>query len=46
MMVCKRKLQNKTVSKKYNALKDLEKGLSNKEFPQNMVCRRIHFQLG
>ena len=31
MMLGKRKLQNKTVSQKYNALKDLEKGLSNKE---------------
>ena len=31
MMLGKRKLQNKTVSQKYNALKDLEKGLSNIE---------------
>ena len=31
MMLGKRKLQNKIVSQKYNALDDLENGLSNKE---------------
>ena len=45
MMLGKRKLQNKTVSQKYNALKDLEKGLSNKEVAAKYGVRRIPFQL-